>query len=265
MTHYHRKNSCCDNKNTNLLVYLVAAFTVDITYMITFGISGRGLIFMYTFQLVCYSLYITTTVSGKEKMAVWWLVGFHIMLLLNQLPYMVQVQQGESFVIFFTTVLTCLTVWLLISAIRSTSDLYRSQGVKPEYLIEDRLYLVVKRPKDWSDYFISLFGSPVSSVSFSIGSNWIRYTKKEGTAERCDVLKSAGFTFLNTGVTVSDVQIEHFNKMEHKEWSWSRNCVTAWEPVLDNTPYEHKPWEWFPSVYVSRVIHLVQQEENICS
>lgn len=258
-------NSCCNNKHGNLLVYLVAALTVNLSYMMFFGQSGRGLIFMYAFQLVCYSLYIVTTVSGREKMAAWWLVGFHIILLINQLPYMVQMKQGESFIVFFFVVLTCLTIWLLITAVKSTNNLYRVMGVNPEYLIEDRLYLVIKRPKGWSDYFINILGSPVDSISFSVGATWIRYNEKCGLAERHDVLKSTGFTFLNTGVTVSGSQREHFNKMEHKEWSWNRNCVTAWEPVLDNTPYEHKPWEWFPSVYISRVIHLVQQEENICN
>lgn len=250
-------NLCCDNKHGNLLVYLVAALTVNLAYMMFFGQSGRGLIFMYAFQLVCYSLYMTTTVRGKERVAIWTLVLFHILMLIKQTPYMVSTSQGENFIVFFTAVSLTLWFWVMVSFIKTTSDLYRRSGVNPEYLLDGRVYLVVKRPKTLSDYIKNITGSSTHSVSYSIGSDWIRFDDY-GYLERVSAEGVEGYSFHNTGIDVTDYQEQLFENLTGTQSSFGKNCVTVWSRFLDNTDFEHKPWEAVPSIYLNRVIKLVQ-------
>lgn len=207
-----------------------------------------------------YSIYMTTTVQGKEKLAMFWLVFFHFLTLINQLPYMFSGTKGEDFAVFSTTVLTCAFLWVFVTSLKSTSDLYRIQGateIKP-----NTIYLVLKRPKSWTDYFVSMFGSPVSSVSFSIGDRWIKYTKRNGCAEEfsAQTLEDRhGYTFIETDLNVTTDRLIRFNHMLHKPWTIYNNCVTSWEPFLDGSHYEHKPWEWLPSVYIARIIKEVNK------
>ena len=253
------------NKSSNLFVFLVASFTVNFSYIFLFGMSGRGLIFMYAFQLLCYSLYMTTTVESRERMAMWFLTGFHVLLVYNQIPYMTNTVQGKEFTIFFCSVSAIISIWLLLAHMKDASDLYRFRSESVSELKEGRIYLVVKRPKTFKDFLKSLTGDMTDSVSYSIGYDWIVFSKTKNKAVilRGD-LDCYGYSFFDTGLVATDRQKEDFKNLVGYSPNFFDNCLTFWRGFLDGTVYEPKPFELTPTSYLKRVLwHTTTVKESL--
>jgi len=164
------------DSGTNLLIYLTASLSVSLSYIIMFGLTGRGLIFIYAFQLLCYTTYISTTVTGLQRLAVWWLVGFHGLLVFNQLEYMRTLSYSEEFMTFFCIVMTVLILFILTGIFKGVYAMYRQQGSHISSLNPDRFYLVIKRPKTLLDIFKCLLGDRKHSISLSLGYDWLLFT-----------------------------------------------------------------------------------------
>ena len=243
-----------EHRRSNLLVFLVASFSVSFAYVLLYGVSGRGLVFMYTFQLLCYALYMTTTVDGRERVAMWALVCLHVLLVGNQLHYM---SYENNFIIFFSVVAVLLTSWIVLSGMVNATNLYREHGEDVSDLQSDRIYLVIKRPKTLRDFFTSLTGSMKDSVSYSIGYDWIKYSEKNG---RHVILRSDldfyGCSFFDTGLTVTESQKKEFQSLVGVPKGVFESCLAPWKYFLDGTEFEPKPFELTPTSYLKRVLPL---------
>lgn len=242
-------------KLMNLGKYLTPAFMVGVSSFVLFGINGASLIFVLATLLLCLSLYI----AKKEKcIESFWVVVFSVIVLINQIPFMAGVG-GTDFYIFLATVLSCLLVLFVSSSIYSVSSLY---SIKGQAEIKDkRAYIVFKKPKTFIDHLYAYIGINVSSISFCIDKKWIRYTQKNGTAEKCEINQRDGFIFIDIGSS-EYFDMSKFEAMAHKPWSWHNNCVIGWKPMLENMWLEPKPWEWLPSIYAKRVIEVLKNENR---
>lgn len=228
--------------------YFVTPVCISFALVTLFGVSGVTIImssFLIIIGLLFYICSKEPSISSYSALFCFIVLGLH------QSVYMIGVG-GTKFYVFGATCLFLFSCWVIFGAIKSSADLYMRSGEKD--IKYDRLYLVVKRPKSMSDYFSSLLGSPVSSVSFCMNKKWIRFKEKDDCAVLCDIEKRDGFTFIDISLA-ADFDFDKFKSIEGKQWSWRKNCVKAWEPFLSGSYLEPRPWEWFPSVYVHRMLN----------
>lgn len=237
-------------------IAMTLTLAVAMACFMAYGVTGATLIFVLEFQLL--SIFIALANEYKYKTLATIMIISNGLMLAQQIPYMMDLKIiGPSFGIFVTTLASFFIVYAVANAIKSASDMYRVNGVDVGDLKDDAIYLVLKRPKTVTDYITAIFGSNVSSVSFCINNKWLRFTTKTKTAEFYDVNDSTGYTFIDTGVQASTKRYEAFLSHKHNRWGLSNNCVTSWYSVTVGTVLEHKPWEWFPSTYVRRVINEI--------
>ena len=241
------------DSGTNLLIYMTTSLSVSLSYIIMFGLSGRGLIFIYAFQLLCYTTYISTTVTGLQRLAVWWLVGFHGLLVFNQLEYMKTLRYSDDFMLFFYIVMLVLLLFMLAGIFRGVYSMYRLQGADIASLEPNRFYLVIKRPKTFRDIFKCLLGDRKHSISLSLGYDWLLF-KDDKIGLKGSSEDFYGYSFLDTNITASPYQREMFWSLVGTPYTVSDNCITVWEKVLDGTKFEHNPFEVFPTTYLDRVL-----------
>ena len=234
---------------------MTAAFTVAVSCLVMFGVSAPVMIFVFTWIMLCQFAFIATlpSMSNGMKLSIRMMMFFSIAMLIRQIGYMaVSPVVGESVYVWMAAISSIGIGSLFVYAINSSARTYRTEGITPEE--GNRIYLVIKRPKTAIDYLLSVVGNPVSSVSFSVGTEWLRFKAKNGSAERFNVTDSLGYTFIDTGLEASDAQVKAFRSVEHKSWSLSRNCVTSWYAFTQGTYLEHMPSEILPSIYVSRIL-----------
>lgn len=227
-----------------MLTSITLSLAIAVTCFMAYGVTGATLIFVLEFQLVALCAGMWGVIkSDKEKTAIAIMVVFYGFMLLQQIPYMMDLPLiGPSFGMFIVVIGTFLFVMALSSVISHSSDLWRCSGG----LNNDNLHIVLKRPKTMLDYVVSILGSPVSSVSFASGNKWYKYDANSGLCLPCD--NREGYVFVDTGIK-QDIDI-----MENKPWSWRHNCVAGYYPITSGTYLEPKPWEWLPSVYVKRIL-----------
>lgn len=243
------------------LPYLTVGLVGMLACILSFGIHATTMIFSCVWFSLCATAFIASSRSDTgEKIACWGAFSLFCLMLVMQIPYMLASPFIGAGFIQFLSILTAFVVsTVVIVSMVAASNIFRVDGVTPKH--GRKIYLVIKRPKSWVDYLISTIGSPVSSVSFCVGDDWLRYTKRDGSAESCDTFNAVGYTFVDTGLVANDMQYQSFSEMEHKRWSFKNNCVTAWYNFTSGTMLEHKVWEWLPSIYVKRVIKEINSHD----
>tara|TARA_R110000850_G_scaffold11976_4_gene40747 strand:- start:22326 stop:22976 length:651 start_codon:yes stop_codon:yes gene_type:complete len=199
--------------------------------------------------------------SIQNRVVSIWALLISFVILLNQLPFMISgFKIFDNFDVFLSvSVLFVLSV-MVSSAIKSSSDVFMQDGVLPSK--KGRVYIVIKRPKTMIDYFLSVSGSHVSSVSFCLNDKWIKYSQKNGSAKECSLKSTVGYTFIDSGIDATEAQETEFKAMINKPWSWSRNCVTSWYRFTYGTYLEHRPWELLPSSYVKRITDTINKKQK---
>jgi len=233
----------------------VLKYGAALLFILWFGISAPTVIYAVCLMLFLneLALWHIAPVGSIAKPFAFIGVGTSLALIYRQVEYMTANEKiGENFTLVMNFTLIIALLSGLVFTMRRISDVFRTEGCEPTE--QDKIYLVIKRPKTMLDYLTCIFGSPVSSISFCINNDWLRFTSKDGCAVACDMSKAKGYAFIDTGITASKERLESFKKMKGKDWSMRNNCVTSWYNVTHGTILEPKPWEWLPSVYVTRVL-----------
>ena len=239
---------------------VTTGLTSTIGLLFIFGISAPTVIFSLLIMLTCLSFFISTmsNLESSIRQPSRIFTIFCVVMLISQIPFMIASGKvGKDFVHYMVIVFGLILSMVTVNLAKVSAVMYRTEGVKPK--AGNKIYLVLKRPKSAIDYFVSMTGHPVSSVSFAIGTKWIRFKSKGGCALVGDVSNSHGYTFIDTGLLADSQQIASFNRMINKRWSMTNNCVTSWYEFTYGTFLEHQaPFEIVPSKYVERVLKEVK-------
>lgn len=247
----------------NFEVLTSVALSVPLVCVSMYGVNAPSVIFSLMWVNLCQWFFIASlpNASIQNRIVSIWAVIISIAILLNQIPFMTNgFKSNDGFAAFLSASVLFVLTLIIGSAVKSSSDYFMHTGVLP--VEKGKIYIVIKRPKTMVDYFLSISGHPVSSVSFCLNDKWIKYSQKNGTAEVCSLDNTIGYTFIDTGLYANKYQEKEFKAMIHKPWGWSRNCVTSWYKFTYGTYLEHKPWELLPSAYVKRIISTIQENKK---
>jgi len=226
--------------------YIAKGIAINCGILLLFGINGASIIACQAVINVMLSSYIVRETGNRSA---WWLLLFGVAVFANQVPYLYG--HGGSLVYAFFAALACFFfVTAAFNAASSASDLHSIQ--ESEEIKHDRVYMVIKKPVTITDHILATFGAPASSLSFSYGRTWIKFTKETGMALVYDCRNTEGFVFVDVG-SVDKFSEQKFRAVIGERWSLKNNCLTAWRSFLLNSDIEISPLEILPSSYIKRI------------
>jgi len=119
---------------------------------------------------------------------------------------------------------------------------------QPIEMAKDKSYFVFKKPKNFVDFLVTIFKSPVSSFSIVNNTLWYKFSK-DSASLCCKCYESINQEY-NIVVEVDRIDMRLIRRLRGTDWTLCKsNCITAFKPVFKAMNIKLGRFDFIPAVF----------------